>query len=350
MHNLDDLIQNISNDEVREIPGSLTKSQQARIEAKILTEIQSNEPTKLVLYKRKPLRKRMALVLAAMFILLISITTVAATENEWDIAITNFMGLNDPSTLQLESGEVEIKASASSNGLTITKITSIGDKNTAYIRMDTDYKLPEDFDETTDYILPEHHTTIISDKKPGTPKPWGGAMTCFYENGYLGFLLEISNCDSLNKSYVSMDFENLILYHDLNDSDGNAPEEELFLEGKWTLDWKYSYKSSTKTYRMLEKTKIGDNTVWLTRVDVSPISIRIEGKRAQEDFDKAWGKSSCIQEIGFKDGTIISYPPESSWGYSNTAFDFYIDFHGMEKIINPDGLDYMIIGNQRIEF
>ena len=344
MYNLDDLIQNISNDEVRDIPGSLTKSQQSRIESRILAEMH------LVSYKQKPLRKRIVLILAAVFLLLISITSVAASENEWDIAITNFMGLNDPSTLQLESGEVEIKTSASSNGLTITKITSIGDKNTAYIRMDTDFKLPEDFDETTDYILPEHHITTITDKKPGTPKSYGGAMTCFYEDGYLGFLLEISNCDSLNKSYVTVVFKNLILYHDLHDYDDNAPKEELFLEGNWTLDWKYSYKSSTKTYRMLNKTMIGDNTVWLTRIDVSPISIRIEGKRSPADFDKAWGKSSCIQEIGFKDGTVISYPQESSWGHSNTSFDYYIDFHGMKQIIKPDELDYMIIGNQQIDF
>ena len=38
MHNLDDLIQNISNDEIRDISGSLTKTQQSRIESKILAE------------------------------------------------------------------------------------------------------------------------------------------------------------------------------------------------------------------------------------------------------------------------------------------------------------------------
>lgn len=350
MHNLDDLIQNISNDEIRDIPGSLSKTQHSRIEAKIFSEIQSDEPTKLVLYKRKPLRKRMTLILAAVFILLISVTAAAATENEWDITITNFMGLNDPSTLQLESGEVDIRTSASSSGLTITKITSIGDKNTAYIRMDTDYKLPENFDETTDYILPEHHNTTISDQKSGTPKSWGGSMTCFYENGYLGFLLEISNCDSLNKSYVSVDFENLLLYHDLNDYDNNAPEEELFLEGKWTLDWKYSYKGSTQTYRMLKKMNILDNKVWLTRVDVSPISIRIVGKREPQDFTKAWGGSVSVQEIGFKDGSIISNPSESSSGRSNLTFTYYMNLQGFNQIIKPKELDYIILGNQRINF
>ena len=344
MHNLDDLIQNISNNEVRDIPGKLSAEQQRRIESKVLSGLP------VVTMRRKPFRKRMVIALAAVLILLIGLTAVAATENEWDIAITNFMELNDPSTLQLESGEVEINTSVSSGGLTITKITSIGDKNSAYIRMDTDYKLPADFDETRDYILPEHNSTIIKDKTSGVPKAFGGVMTCFYENGYLGFLLEISNCDSLNKSHVYIDFKNLILYHDLHVYDDTAPEEELLLEGDWHLDWKYSYKGSTKTYNMLKKVKIGDNTVWLTRIDASPISIRIEGKRLPEEFDQAWGKSSCIQEIGFKDGTVISYPGESSWGHSNTSFDYYIDFRGMEQTINPNELDYMIVGNERIEF
>ena len=344
MHNLDDLIKNISVDEIPDIPGKLSAEQQRRIESKIFAELP------VVTRKRLPLHKRMVIALAAILVLLISLTAVAATENEWDIALMNFMGLNDPSTLQLESGEVEIDATDSSGGLTITKITSIGDKNSAYIRIDTDYKIPEDFDETTDYILPEHHSTTIKDNASGVPKAFGGVLTCFYEDGYLGFLLEISNCDSLNKSYVAADFKNLILYHDLNDYSDSAPEEELLLEGEWNLDWEYSYKSSAKTYRMLKKVKIGENTIWLTRIDVSPISIRIEGKRLPEEFDNAWGKSSCVQEIGFKDGTIISYPGESSWGHSNTSFDYYIDFHGMGQTISPDELDYMIIGNKRINF
>ncbi len=349
MHNLDDLIKNITNEEVRDIPGSLSKSQQTRIEDKIFASIQSDESTKLVVYKRKPLRNRMLLVLAAVFILLISVTAVAATENEWDIAITNFMGLNDPSTLQLESGEVEINATAYSNGLSITKITSIGDKNSAYIRMDTDFKLPEDFDETTDYILPENHHTSVSDKKNDMTKGHASTLTCFYENGYLGFLLEISNCINLSKSYVSIDFENLILYHDLHVYDDNAPEEELLLEGNWNLNWKYSYKSSTQTYRMFKKMDILNNTVWLTRIDVSPISIRIEGKRGPQDFAKAWGGSISIQEIGFKDGTIITNPSESSGGHSNTTFEYYLNLHSFHQTINPKELDYIILGNQKID-
>lgn len=349
MHNLDDLIQNISNDEVREIPGSLTKSQQARIEAKISAEIQSNEPTKLVLYKRKPLRKRMALVLAAVFILLLSITAIAATENEWDIAITNFMGLNDPSTLQLESGEVEIKATAYSNGLAITNITSIGDKNSAYIRMDTNYKLPANFDETKDYILPENHSLTILDNKKDVPSCYGGALTCFYEDGYLGFLLEISNCVNLNRSFVSLEFENLILYHDLHITDDSAAKEELLLEGNWNLNWKYSYKSSTKTYKMLKKIRILNNNVWITTVDVSPISIRVEGKRAPYDYAKDWLGFVREAEIGFKDGTVIKDIPFGCIGQSNTTFEYYLDLHGLNQTIIPEEIDYIIISDQKID-
>lgn len=344
MHNLDDLIHNISNDEVRNIPGKLSAVQQRRIESKILSELP------IITMKHKPFHKRMVVVLASVLILLIGITSFAAVENEWDIAIMNFMELNDPSTLQLESGEVEINTSASSGGLTITKITSIGDKNSAYIRMDTDYKLPKDFDETKDYILPENYAINISENHEGKPKTYASTLTCFYENGHLGFLLELSNCIALNKSYVSIEFENLILYHDLHIYNDSAPEEELLLKGNWDLNWKYSYKSSTQTYHPLKKIRVLNNNVWITTVDISPISIRLEGKRAFHDYAKPWNGSIENVKIGFKNGTELSDIQQSSGGYSNTTFVYYLDLHSLHQTINPDEIDYLILENQRINF
>lgn len=344
MHNLDDLIQNISNDEIRDVPGKLSAEQQRRIESKILSELP------VVTVKRRSFRKRMVIALAAVLILLIGLTAVAATENEWDIAITNFMGLNDPSTLQLESGEVKINATASDNGLTITDITSIGDKNSAYIRIDTDYKLPDDFDEAKDYILPENYAINISETDVGKPKTYASTLTCFYEDGYLGFLLELSNCIDLNKSYVSIGFENLILHHDLHVYDDSAPEEELLLEGNWNLNWKYSYKSSTQIYHTLKKIKVLNNNVWITTIDISPISIRLEGKRAFYNYTKSWDGAIGNAEIVLKDGTILSDIQQSVGGYSNTTFEYYLDLHSLHQTINPDELDYIILENQRIDF
>ncbi len=343
MPNLDDLIQNIYDSETVDIPGKLSAKQKNSIKRHLLS-------ADMTVYKSRPLAKRTILILAASLVLAFGLTAAAYEKYEWDVAITNFMGLDDPSTLQLETGEVKIDVAAESSGVKITDITSLGDKNTAYIRIDTNYQLPKDFDETTDYILPENHSIRVSDKKGGATKDYAASLTCFYENKKLGFLLEISNCDSLNTSHVSISFENLILYHDLHIYDDSAAPEEMLLVGKWDLDWKYSYKSSTATYRVLEKMTILENTVWLSKVDVSPISIRIVGHREPWEYTKAWGGSVVIQEVGFKDGTILKNLAEASSGRSNTTFDYYVSIYKYGKIINPDELDYMIIGDQRINF
>ena len=343
MYDLDDLIQEIHKNETVEITRKLSRLQKSNIKKQVLS-------SNTVIYKKRVFMNRTVIALAAALVLVFGLTAFAAEKYEWDVALTNFMGLNDPSTLQLESGEVKIDATSKSGGVSITEITSLGDKNTAYIRIDTDYELPSDFDETTDYILPENHSIRISDKKNGASKDYGAALTGFYENNKLGFLLEISNCDSLNQSYVSLSFENLILYHDLHIYDDSAEPEEFLLSGKWDLEWKYSYKSSTSTYRILKKVNILENAVWLTKVDVSPISVRIVGHRKPQDFAKDWQGSVEIQEIGFKDGIVLEEPSMASSGRSNTTFDYYVSIYEFGEMINPDELDYIILGNQRIEF
>ena len=97
-------------------------------------------------------------------VLTLGVTVFAAKQNEWDITLTNFMGLNESDILQLEGGEVIIDKVVTSTWvdyaedekgeekqISITGITSIGDKNSAYLRVNTDYELPESFDEKTDY-------------------------------------------------------------------------------------------------------------------------------------------------------------------------------------------------------
>lgn len=44
--------------------------------------------------------------------LALSITALASIHNEWDIALIQFMGIQDSNTLQLESGEVQMNVPA----------------------------------------------------------------------------------------------------------------------------------------------------------------------------------------------------------------------------------------------
>lgn len=348
MPNLDDLINDIYKDEAIDIPGSLSSKEQQRVEERILSQTQ-------VVYHKFSNRKRVVLVLAAVLLLLLGVTSFAAIANDWDVALLNFMGISDSTTLQLESGEVEIGESCTYNGVEITAVSSIGDKNSAYIRLNTNIELPEDFDETRDYVLPEDISYYVSTKPQNGSRmasPHASVTTYFQEEGKLGFLIEISDCEDLNKSYVTIQFQDLYLYHDLNLEDGDIYEEkELLCEGLWELSWKYSYQSNMETHRMLKKTVVGDSTCYLTKVEISPISIRLEGYRTLEDREKPWcDEGECwLEAIYYKNGEYISLDDFSSGGIRDGIWmESFTNVLEFGEVICPEDIDYLIIGGEKI--
>lgn len=182
MINLNDLITDIHASEVVELDESLDAAQQWRIEERIMQVINesSDEDANPPIRYYKKCRKKRWLVfsLAAILLLALVLTGIAAVQNDWDVALIDFMGINDVDTLQLKGREVEIyKITAYKKtspyiknienlGLVDTPIqmtvtTSIGDKYSAYIRIETDYILPETFNPETDYILLDNIKTDI---------------------------------------------------------------------------------------------------------------------------------------------------------------------------------------------
>ena len=250
MSNLDDLIRDIREAEVVEIQGSLEAAAEWRIEEKIFAAIEEEtEVSKLVDYKKPNRRKWLLIAVAAVLVLAIGLTSAA--KQEWDIALIEFMGLSNANTLQLEGGEVKIDQSSICSGITFNVVSSIGDKNSAYIRIETDYELPEDYNHETDYILPGDFSKKISDGEDHNTKDYGSTWMYYAEDGKLCFLVSISNCEDLNKSRIQLKIKDLYVHHDLHNP-ASDEEEELLVEGVWEFDWTYHYKSNTKEYRMLE--------------------------------------------------------------------------------------------------
>lgn len=369
MHRIDEMITEIRDSEAITIPGELMDEQQERIYNKVLERINVTEGMKRNTEKthRFPTRKRYIVLLAATLILALGLTAFAAKQNEWDITLINFMGLNDTDVLQLEGGEVLINEKATSTWLdyaktpkgeekeiSITGITSIGDCNSAYLRVNTDYKLPESFDETTDYILPENSKIDITYRNIwgyDEFRTYGSTFMAFYEEGKLGFLISIENCEDLNKCNVKLKIENLYWYHDLGKYDENdeSEPEELLCEGVWETGWTYSYKSNIKTYRMFKSIDSADGEYFLTKVEVSPISIRIEAIRNPKDREREW-KGNILEGIYYNNGESIQMERSSSGGMSNGIFmDEFVKVSEMGEVIDPEKIDYLIICGERVD-
>ena len=362
MFKIDELIENICKNEAIDIPGEINPAQQKRIENLVREKI---ETTDRIRYFRK--RKHRILLLAATLILTLGLTVFAATENEWDIRLIHFMGLNKSEVLQLDGGEVIIREKVSSNWrdyrktpegeektITITEITSIGDQNSAYIRVNTDYELPEKFDETTDYILPEKHSLNITYKNIwGREKmrTFGSSFVGFYENGKLGFLISVENCKNLNKCNVQLKMENLYWYHDLGEHWENETSvpEELLCEGEIETRWTFSYKSNVKTKHLFKKIESEEGEYYITKIQISPISIRIEAIRNPKDRKKAWA-GNMLEKICYKDETIIEIQSSSGGGVLNGIFiDEFIKTEEIGRILNPEEIKYLILDGENVD-
>lgn len=354
MNNLDYFIHDIYENEIVEIEDTLNSDAILRIEEQILKNIQTSSKRKI---KSK---KHFLFALAATLLLALGITGFATVKNEWDVLLIDFMGINDADTLQLEDGQVNIDKLARYEKISpeiqniddfglvetpieITVDSSIGDKNSTYIRIETDYTLPETFNAETDYVLPFNSSVSISPMQSG----YASTFTYFEENGKLGFLLSIEDCEKLNKSKISLKLQDLYLYHDLNTE--NAPEPELICAGTWLVDWKYNYKSNAKTFQVFQSFKSNGVTYYLTRIEISPISIRMEAfrlpKNRHQPHPEGW-----LEEIHFKDGTVLKIDGYNVGGLKDGIFaESYVNTQKFGNAIDSKNIKNIVIGGKIIK-
>ena len=363
MYRIDELITEIHKGEIIEIPGDLTEEQKKRIEMRFQSKIFATEnlqhnfrkESKSTYKRRKGIHRwKTAVILAATLILTLGLTVYAAKQNEWSVALTNFMGINESDTLQLEGGEVVINKKTTSTWtdyakkplgeekqISITQMTSIGDKNSAYLRINTNYELPIDFNEKTDYILPENHRIdIVYKNKLGREeiRTFASTFTSIYEEGKLGFLISIESYENLNTCNVSLRIEDLYWYHDLgqHEETKEGEPEELLATGKWETEWKYSYKSNVQTIRTLKRIETREGEIFLTKIEISPISIRVEAVRNPKDRDLPW-TTELLEEIQYEDGEVISVKNASVDGLGNGIFiEEFVKVYDFGKVLRPE--------------
>jgi len=359
MSYINKLFNEIDEKETVEIGSSMDKEKQQRIEAMIMAGIQEENKNvhvkddiiKLEKNKSKmkfSKRKFVALLLAATF--LMGVTVYAAEKNEWDIAIVNYMGISNANTVQLADGVVEIGASALSNGVTMKAVTSVGDKNSAYIRIDTDYKLPDTFNEEKDYILTNGWNTTINKSITELDTDHGGSLMYFNNNGFLSFMMCISNCDGINRKNVKVSFSDLYIYHDLHSQEEDEVDHgTLLFSGEWVLSWKYNYRSNVNTYYPIKKVVSNGDACLVTKLEISPITIRAEAVK-----NPAKGRTETSQllitKITMKDGSVIEFDPLSTSGgcENNTFVEGYRDVMEIGEAIDPSKVYSITIGDTEI--
>lgn len=312
-------------------------------------------------------KKLVVVLLAAALVLALGVMAVsAAVRHDWDRAILDFMGIRDADTTQLEDGTVLIGESDTCSGrdrltgeqkeITFIASSSIGDKNAAYIRIDTDYEVPEDFDPETDYFMAEDFDLEVTTNYLQGALDRSSVLESQVENGKLFFLLEISGTKNIDRSKVVLNFENLYYYHDLGMGDkDDAPPKELVFRGSWNLEWKFDYRTVTKKAKMHEKVQVGEAAGYLTTVEITPLGIRIEGRIAFDSWDVPTGKLEAmkIEKITLKDGRAIAITETDSWGTSRGTYGYkFRGYYGVGVLgepLNPDEVESITTDGKEIK-
>ena len=312
-------------------------------------------------------KKLVVVLLAAALVLALGVMAVsAAVRHDWDRAILDFMGIRDADTTQLEDGTVLIGESDTCSGrdlltgeqkeITFIASSSIGDKNAAYIRIDTDYEVPEDFDPETDYFMTEDFDLEVTTNYLQGALDRSSVLESQVENGKLFFLLEISGTKNIDRSKVVLTFENLYYYHDLGMGDkDDAPPKELVFRGSWNLEWKFDYRTVTKKAKMHEKVQVGEAAGYLTTVEITPLGIRIEGRIAFDSWDVPIGKLEAmkIEKITLKDGRAIAITETDSWGTSRGTYGYkFRGYYGVGVLgepLNPDEVESITTDGKEIK-
>lgn len=312
-------------------------------------------------------KKLVVVLLAAALVLALGVMAVsAAVRHDWDRAILDFMGIRDADTTQLEDGTVLIGESDTCSGrdlltgeqkeITFIASSSIGDKNAAYIRIDTDYEVPEDFDLETDYFMTEDFDLEVTTNYLQGALDRSSVLESQVENGKLFFLLEISGTKNIDRSKVVLTFENLYYYHDLGMGDkDDAPPKELVFRGSWNLEWKFDYRTVTKKAKMHEKVQVGEAAGYLTTVEITPLGIRIEGRIAFDSWDVPTGKLEAmkIEKITLKDGRAIAITETDSWGTSRGTYGYkFRGYYGVGVLgepLNPDEVESITTDGKEIK-
>lgn len=115
-------------------------------------------------------------------------------------------------------------------------------------------------------------------------------MESYLDSGKLYFLLNIT-CTDINRKKISITLKNLYMYEE------NSDNKILINDGTWNLEWTYQYKANVKTCYPFKLADCGNEKVLITKIETTPLSIRITGIRNYFDGEWTIEEESDIRKV-----------------------------------------------------
>ena len=308
-----------------------TSEQKARMITRLIREAHAvRRPARKI-----TVRKKFPIVLAAVIAILGVSAAAAAYVIQWNSKVAERFGANEQQQSELVSaGAVApVDQTVTVNGLTVSAVQTLGDKNGIYLLFDI--KAPVGIALTDENgfmprVTIEGASHVSYSGSGFLPRTDGTAAN----ERYLELWLTNSEQKDWNGQTITIEFREL-------SAPNGTVKPDVILEGPWKLSWKLSYLDRTQTLVRNKTYKVNGYNVVVDSIELSPLSLKVilsgDGLKQLID-DSDLDEAGCLfsPTLTLHNGETFdlygSYAPESQ-KHMDTTFAYTKSF---PKILDMD--------------
>ncbi|SHI10065.1 protein of unknown function [Sporobacter termitidis DSM 10068] len=296
--------------------------------------------------RRKPYKKRFLLLLAAV-LAIGTLTAGAVYIARWNDRLANRFEADETQQSALVSAgtAATVEQSASANGLTVTALQTIADKNGIYVLLDI--KAPAGTALTDESCF--EGVGLQIDGVPGINTSSGfWSDTELSESGgeklpanerYYAIHAHNSNKADINGRAVTVGLTNLM-------TDKGKLQLEKVLDGKWELRWTLSAPDTSRKFDIDKVCAINGHDVTVKSLELSPISgtLTLDGKDMLafkpmlDQLDEPF-----ISYLLMKDGSFFALNGMGSGGWGDMGTDLYVRTASFDMLLKVDEVAGLVL-------
>lgn len=320
------------------LSNKLSEEEKGRILNMALNKMKDERDNPAIKIQR---RKRRGIIIAALIAVFAFATTAFAAEVfDWDVRISNYLGINENNSAQLAESGMNIDVTTENKGIKIDAVQTLGDANNIYILFDV--TAPEGT-----ILSPEARFEMVYLKVDGVTNM---GYSCDFlpdesKNDNKGtMLLSMDANKSINDKTLEVRFKDLVHY---NQESGDYITD---VKGEWKLAWKLNYKDNSTKYPVDQKLTVNGKTVNVDSVSISPIAlnVKVSGSYIKE-YDSAPPAPGAdelikIKAVTLSDGTVLTQDDSLGWGSSTEGNDYMINMK-MKKLLVPKQIESITLND-----
>lgn len=286
---------------------------------------------------KRVMKKRFPIVLAAV-IAILSVTAAAAYVIQWNSKLAEHFNANGQQQSELASaGAVApVDQTVSKNGLTVTAVQTLGDRNGIYMLFDVKAPAGITLSDTNLFasmnielegvgIIHNYSGGFLSDTD-SSGSPSGDAKERYFE-----IRLEHSDAGDWNGKKITISFTDL-------QADKGKLDMNTVVAGNWDLSWVLSYMDETQTFEINNTYDLNGHSVLVKSIALSPLSLTLslggDGlKQLIEDSDFNQCGTLCTLSLLMQDGTVMDPSGSGNESGLDTSYTRTILF---DKVLDVD--------------